>query len=401
VTSRLIQLLTLFGVSITPLAAQGLTLHDVVAFTLHHNPDIVSGRLRIDSAQAERRIATSYPNPTLGASPGVPSQYSVSVPLDVGPPRVFRTRAAAQGRTASILDSADVARQVVFAARQAFFDLLLADSLSRLAAQQRDIFQQILVTDSVRLRAGDVPESDVAQNELDLARADASLVRADATVRAARLTLQTVMGVEHPDTSFTVAGSLQYTALDLHAATWLDTAYRTRPDLAAARVRVGQSATVQSLATAQLVPVPTVNLVYQPAQPFASGYHYAPGIGLQIPFWNLYNGERERARVGVALSQEVARKIQLQIATDVVTAADSLATAQVLAERYSNGLLAKATHVMETARFSYNAGAVSLLDLLNAIGTYANIKTEYFTAAHDYWVSAYALSRAVGRDLVP
>jgi outer membrane protein TolC len=384
-----------------PAPPKGATLSAAVAYALQHNPDIRSAGLRIDSARAARRITGSYQNPTFGAAPGLPSQYSVSIPVDIGPPRTLRTRAAAYGYTAATFDSLDVRRQLVFSVRQAFFDLLLADSLQQLAVEQLDIFRQLLVSDSVRLQAGDIPAGNVAQSELQLAHADARLLSADANVRAARLTLQTLMGVPHPDTGFIVSGALYYLALDLHPQALLDTAYHIRPDLHAANVRIAQSATEKSLATALLFPTPTVDLVYQPAQPFTSGSHYAPGIGLQLPVWNWYSGERERARAGVALSQEAARKIQLQISADVVTAADSLATAQILAERYTHGLLAKATAVLAVTRFSYTAGAASLLDLLNAIGTYETIKTEFFNATHDYWVSAYALSRAVGEDLIP
>jgi len=57
--------------------------------------------------------------------------------------------------------------------------------------------------------------------------------------------------------------------------------------------------------------------------------------------------------------------------------------------------------VLETERYAYQAGAASLLDLLDAIREYADTRAEYYGAVRNYWVSLYAVDRAAGRDLVP
>jgi len=62
--------------------------------------------------------------------------------------------------------------------------------------------------------------------------------------------------------------------------------------------------------------------------------------------------------------------------------------------------LEKLTAALETSRFAYQQGAVSLLELLDAIRTYGDTRSEYYGAVHDYWVAAFALSRAVGEDIV-
>jgi len=72
----------------------------------------------------------------------------------------------------------------------------------------------------------------------------------------------------------------------------------------------------------------------------------------------------------------------------------------VLAERYQAGLLAKSTTALESTRFAYQQGAVSLLEMLDAVRTYGDTRAEYYGAVHDAWVAAYALSRAVGADIV-
>jgi len=192
------------------LAQSHPTLREVLDVTLRGNPDIVAARLRVDSMQGEQRIARALPNPLVNSAPNQPWQYTVSLPLDITPQRFLRTRAAARGADAARADAADVVRLVTFAVRQAFYDVLLTEQARGLAGERREIFRQLLIADSARLRAGDIPQRDVTKAELELARADADLLRAHAQVHATRLALQLLMGVAAPDTSFTVSGVLRY-----------------------------------------------------------------------------------------------------------------------------------------------------------------------------------------------
>src|SRR5260370_555614 len=77
------------------------TMRDVLDPALRSNPDIVAARLRVDSADGEQRIARATPNPVVNPAPNQPWQYTASVPLDITPQRLFRTRAAARGTDAA------------------------------------------------------------------------------------------------------------------------------------------------------------------------------------------------------------------------------------------------------------------------------------------------------------
>ena len=376
------------------------TLDEVMAVALRQNPDVIAGRLRVDSARAEQTIARALPNPTYLGIPGNPYQYSVALPIDLSPERLYRTRAAGQGKDAVELGRRDMIRQVGFNVRQGFYDLLLADAQRQITLEQRDIFRQLLSADSVRLRAGDLPQRDLVKSELELARAEAALTRATAGVRAARLALQSLMGVVQPDTGFTIVGALQSapeltTSLD----SLLPLALANRPDIAAAREQVDQSRSLKSLATAGVFPVPVVSVVYQHT-PFESGVRYAFGVAVPVPllYWN--GGERQRANAGLATAEVAVQRTRVQIEADVAVALGNFRSAQVLAERYQGGLLDKSAAALETSRFAYQQGAASLLELLDAIRTYGDIRSEYYGTIHDYWLAAYALSHAVGAEVV-
>src|SRR2546428_9580155 len=119
-------------------------LERVLAVALRQNAAILTARLRVDSAHGEQQIARAIPNPVVNSAPNQPWQYTVTLPLDVTPQRFLRTRAARGGVGAALADAEDVVREITFAVRQAFYDILLAEQQRDLADQKREIFRQLL-----------------------------------------------------------------------------------------------------------------------------------------------------------------------------------------------------------------------------------------------------------------
>ena len=381
-------------------AAPPAGLDEVVAVALRNNPELVQARLRADSAHAEQRIARGLANPILTVAPGNPFQYAVAQPLDIGPNRLYRTRAAGQGLSATRLDVANTTREVLFAVRQGFLDLLLAEAVRGVAAEQDTIVRQLLQSDSLRFRDGDLALRELSTTELQFAHADANLARAEAGVRASRINLQLRMGVQHPDPAFRASGTLDYRPVELPLDSLQTIALLARPDAGATRARVDQSRSLASLANSLLVPVPALTGVYQ-SEPFPSGSRYALGVSFSVPILNWFGGERERATAGLRAAEVSSQQTVAQIEGDVVAATDNFRAAGTLAARYASGLLDKARATLDMQRYAYEHGSASLLDLLNAINGFGDTQTDYFNALHDYWVAAYAIDHAVGRDLVP
>ncbi|MBI3568537.1 MAG: TolC family protein [Gemmatimonadetes bacterium] len=393
------QLACLFT-AVAPLGAQrAVTLEDAVATALRRNVDVRSAQVRVDSTRAEERIARAFSNPTFNVAPQNPYQYSVAAPLDVGPQRWHRVGAASAASSASVSDARDTERLVRFAVRQAFADVLLAESLRDVARDARDVVRDLLAADSARVRAGDAPERILGRSELELARAEAALAQAEAGVRGARLALQQQMGVEHPDPSLRVEGSLTLRPAQVPDSAAVAAYLSRRPDVEGARQRIEAARAGRAVASAQRLPVPALSLVQQREEPFPNGQHYALGVSASVPVWNWFTGDVARADASVTLAQLAEERTLLGARVEAVGAIDQLHAATVLAERYDGGLLAKARDALETARYAWRAGAISYVELLDAVRTWAATRAEADTARHDYWISVWALDRALGAEV--
>ena len=381
------------------LSQQGVTLPEATAAALRDNPDARIARAAIDSARGERRIASALPNPTLSGTPNTPYQYGVSLPLDITPSRFYRTRAASIASDATVLDRSDVLRQLRLSVARAFFDVLLAQERRTLALDRRAAVLQVLAADSARVRAGDTPARNLVRSEVELARADAEHARADVDVQAARGALQALMGVSQPDTAFVAIGSLEYRRFATPPVSLADLALRNRADFLAAQQRARGSRESQRLAASLVLPTPVVSYVRQYTAPFESGHFYSFGLSFDLPLLNLRGGERARAAAGVASAQFARDRTAIAVQRDVAAADAEFRIQRALVERYESGLLRRMDEGLGAVRYAYARGASSLLDVLDAVRSSAEVRSDYVTALHDYWVSVYALTAAAGIDV--
>ncbi len=388
------------GVSPAHPAPRGITLAEALEIALRQNLEVRIAQSVVDSAEAERRIARAWPNPVLAGIPNSPYQYSVSLPLDVLPQRFLRSRVASVGARAAELDRRDLQRQTALAVARAFFDAQLAEERRRLAEQRREAVARVLEGDSIRFRAGDVPQRNLLRSEVELARADGELARVGAEVQGARIVLQGLMGFAHPDTVLGPLGSLEYRRLEPVSQSLVDLALVSRPDLLAGEERVQQSEGARRSATALLLPTPELSYVRQYAAPFENGRYYSIGLSFELPSLNRYGGQRARAAAGVEAARLAEQRTRAQLEREVATALTEFRIQRALVEQYQSGVLPRVSADVAAALYAYQRGAASLLELLDALRVEQDIRNEYLTALRDYWVSVYHLNAAVGVDVL-
>jgi cobalt-zinc-cadmium efflux system outer membrane protein len=407
-SNQLIRGVVVAAILPAPLAAQRtesprpercVTLSEAIQIARSHNIDVRAAQTAIDSARAERRIAGAFPNPVAAGTPNTPYQYSLSLPLDVTPQRAFRERVASLGASATEYDRTDAERQTTLAVSRAFFDALLADERQHVAVQRRDALAQLLRADSSRFRAGDLAERNLTRGEIELARADGDVARARADVQASRTVLQGVMGLTPSDSELTPMGSLDYRRLEIPPDSLIVVARARRPDLRAATTRVDESDAARRMAASLLIPTPTLAVARQFSAPFGNGSYYSLGLALEVPSLNLYGGQRERAAAGAASARLAEQRTRTQIEREVTLAIAEFRVQRALVERYQAGLLTKVADGVAAASYAYSRGAASQLEVLDAVQTERDVRTEYMTALHDYWVSVYAVNAATGADV--
>jgi hypothetical protein len=99
-------------------------------------------------------------------------------------------------------------------------------------------------------------------------------------------------------------------------------------------------------------------------------------------------------------------RLRLAVAGDVAQAVRRAARSQTLlaiferagegATADAGGMLARAESALRVAERSYKAGAISLLELLEAQRTYLDTRGQYLRAVHDFRQATIDVAHAVG-----
>jgi cobalt-zinc-cadmium efflux system outer membrane protein len=90
-----------------------------------------------------------------------------------------------------------------------------------------------------------------------------------------------------------------------------------------------------------------------------------------------------------------------QVFSDVDSAYATVTSTVILLQPYKDRYLQQASRVRDTIAFSYQHGAASLLDFLNAQAEYRSVQVSYLNLVASYLNAASQLNLAAGREVIP
>jgi cobalt-zinc-cadmium efflux system outer membrane protein len=169
-----------------------------------------------------------------------------------------------------------------------------------------------------------------------------------------------------------------------------------RPDVIAARNTFQGAGRGLLLAQAQRRRDLDVSYEYQRV-----GDDHSLGIVFQFPLF-MYNNNQ--AAITQADAQQHAAEAQLKAAefqavTDVEKAYRSYESARRILDLYNSENLSQVEKLKSISTLSFNEGAASLLELLDAQRTYNQSMVSYNQALSDYQLSLWQLEQATGQQL--
>ena len=111
-------------------------------------------------------------------------------------------------------------------------------------------------------------------------------------------------------------------------------------------------------------------------------------------------GEKLRTELEIDRTQKLQAAQLAQVYSDVDSAYATVESNLILLRPYKDRYLKQSERVRDTIRFSYEHGAASLLELLNAESEYRNLELSYVNLVGAYLTAAAQLNMAVGREVI-
>jgi cobalt-zinc-cadmium efflux system outer membrane protein len=124
-------------------------------------------------------------------------------------------------------------------------------------------------------------------------------------------------------------------------------------------------------------------------------------VGIPLRIFDRNQGEKLRTQLDIERNDRLAQATRAQVFSDVDSAYATVESNVILLQPYKEKYLQLASRVRDTIAFSYEHGAASLLDFLNAQSDYRSVQVNYLNLVAAYLEAANQLNQAVGREVIP
>jgi outer membrane protein, heavy metal efflux system len=379
------------------------------------NPTLGAGRIGIDESRAQEATAYLRPNPTLTLTAdqidpfaGGPDHGPFSYLLAAGTvtylherqhKRELRLESAQDATKIAVSNQDDLDRTLVFNLRAAFVQTLQEKAILNLAKENLDYYDHVLQINRDRYKAGGIAKVDLSRLELQRIQYLSDLQTAEVNLRTAKIQLLALLNDRTPVDQFDVTGPFDFVSQMPPLDDVRQMAQDARPDLRAAIQSVEKAKTDHRLAVANGSTDPTFGFDGGRNPPIDQYIGFNVSIPLRI--FDRNQGEKLRTQLDIDRNTRLVDAARAQVFSDVDSAYATVNSTAVLLKPYKDQYLQQALDVRDTIAFSYQHGAASLLDFLNAQADYRSVQVNYLNLIGSYLTAAGQLNLAVGREVIP
>ena len=383
------------------------------------NPTLKADALNVEEMKAEEITAFLRPNPsftlasdgtqlvphngTWQPTKGTQVQTSFSYLHERERKRELRLQSAKEGTEIASSLHLDLERNLLFDLRAAFVNVLQAKAVLDLTKQELDYYDRIIDISRERFKTGAMAQIDLDRVELQRVQYESDWQTAEVSLRTAKIQLLQLMDEKTPVDQFDIEGPFDFAdrlqPLDFYRQTALD----RRPDLKAAVESIQQAKTNHSLAVSNGSTDPTYSAWYTKNPSFNNPNALQTfGLSVSIPLriFDKNQGEKKRTLLDIERNQQLEDAVHAQAFSDVDSAFAQVNSSIVLLRPYRDKYLAQALRVRETVTFSWQHGAASLMDFLNAQSDYRQVQLSYLQLVGSYLTAAGQLNLAVGTEAI-
>lgn len=379
------------------------------------NPTLRAGQIGIDESRAQEITAYLRPNPNLAILedqidpfPGGPahgpfafllSSATVSYLHERQHKRELRRESAQKATGIAVSQQSDLERNLLFNLRGAFVQTLQEKAIFDLAKENLAYYDHVLDVNRERFKAGAIARVDLDRLELQRVQYESDLQTADVNLRTAKIQLLMLLDDRMPVEQFDVAGPFDFAEKISPLDDVRQTALDTRPDLKAAVQSVDKAKTDHKLAVANGSTDPTFSFDVGRNPPIDQ--YFGVGVSIPLRIFDRNQGEKQRTQLDIDRTDRLMEATKAQVFNDVDSAYATVTSAVILLKPYKAKYLDQALRVRDTIAFSYEHGAASLLDFLNAQADYRSVQVNYLNLVASYLNAASQLNLAVGREVIP
>jgi cobalt-zinc-cadmium efflux system outer membrane protein len=409
----------------TGVAAQSafrtLTVDGAVSEALQRNLGLLAERANLSIADAALITARLRPNPVLSggansldwlgtgfdeANGAGPPEYAlrVDVPFERAHKRELRTELAEQAKRVAEARFAEAVRRLKLDVMLASIDVLEAKARLLLAEDNLKTLERLVQLNERRLTSGAIAPLEVSRSRVAMLQYRGNVRSAQFALTEARLRLAPLFGRTPDDQPVDIDDRLGLppTRVGPDLTGLQQLARATRPGLIAAQHEQARTQADLRLQTAQGRVDYTLGAEYRRQQGVnGRGNLLGLFVSVPLPVFNRNQGEIARAEAEGEKADRSLTALETEVAGEVAAAYQEFESSRQLLIEIERDLLQPTTEARTGTTYLYQAGATSLLDVLDAQRAYNDTMDTYYSAQAAYRRAQAKLALAVGRDTVP
>ena len=405
-------------------APQIITIEQAVQEALQNNPGLLAERLGIPVAEAAVITASLRPNPVVTASSdhldwlgtgfsevngAGPTETALRIdfPWERGHKREYRVDTAGYARKIAEARVADSIRRLRLDVTLACIDVMEAKARLDLANDNLKSLQGVVQLNETRLQGGAIPPIELTRSRVAMLQFRSNVKTAELALTTARIKLQTFLGRAPGQTPLGIIDVSDPLKIPIPpTAPALDQirsrALTARPDIQAARLDQARSQSELRLQLANGKVDYTAGAEYRRQQGLnGTGNSVGFFFSVPLPVFNRNQGEIARVTSEEVQLQKQIDALQSQVSGEVTGAYREYETARQLIGDIESDLLGLSQEARNTTTYVYQAGAGSLLDVLDAQRAFNETMSTYYDAQADYRRAVSRLASVVGEEVIP
>jgi outer membrane protein, heavy metal efflux system len=398
-----------------------ITIEQAVQEALQNNPGLLAEKLGIPVAETAVITARLRPNPVVSASSDhldwlgtgfsevngagpTETALRVDIPWERGHKREYRVDTAGYAQKIAEARVADSIRRLRLDVTLACIDVIQAKARLDLANDNLKSLEGVVQLNETRLQGGAIPPIELTRSRVAMLQFRSNVKTAELALTTARIRLQTFLGRGPGQPMVDVSDPLK---IPIPPATpaleQIQTrAITVRPDIQAARLDQARSQSELRLQLANGKVDYTAGGEYRRQQGVnGTGNSVGFFFSVPLPVFNRNQGEIARVTSEEVQLQKQIDALQSQVSGEVTGAYREYETARQLIGDIESDLLGLSQEARNTTTYVYQAGAGSLLDVLDAQRAFNETMSTYYDAQADYRRAVSRLASVVGEEVIP
>jgi cobalt-zinc-cadmium efflux system outer membrane protein len=379
-----------------------LTLPEAIEQALNNYPSVQIQRYEVEQAQGLKATAGLLPNPIVTLyreDLGLNNQDAGETTVFAGLPLNFlwshwsQVSAASAQVDAEELMLTDVQRLIKFEVQTAFAETHFAQQDYQALQKAADVFRHATEASRVRFSDGDMAGYEHQRIMVEYLRYQNSETEARVRLNNSQRQLAFLIDPDQSEVLIQTSATFPSPAPDRPFENLLRLSMDSRPDLQAARATLRSTQAALTANKWARLPKITASAGYKRQVDDFKGTVLQVNFGL--PLFNRNQGNVRSA--SAELNQQVlaTELMEKRVAMEVRQAHETYQLYHQQAEQLLDEDIGPPEQLLETARFSYEEGEMSLLELLDGVRAY----TESFQARNDlllkYQLSIFELEKAI------